>query len=160
MADVAPPNLDDIDRRILDLLQSQGRSTWARLAEDVGLSAPAVTDRVRKLEERGLITGYRADLSPEALGLPTLGFVAVSLRDPGEHEALLEHAAGIAEIQECHVVAGDYDVLLKVRCASPEALAELLRHRVRNLPGVGRTNTIVVLQSVKETAALPVPRDV
>lgn len=157
LSDTPPSDLDDLDLRILTALQSEGRSTWARLAERVGLSAPAVTERVRKLEDRGLITGYRADISADALGLPTLGFVAVSLRDPGEHEALLEEAAGIAEIQECHVVAGDYDVLLKVRCASPEALAELLRHRVRNLPGVGATRTTVVLQTVKETGALPLP---
>ena len=152
-----PRPLDDVDVAILRTLQEEGRTTWARLAEGIGMSPPSATERVRRLEEEGYLKGFRAELDAEALGYGTLGFVAVSIRDTAEHEQLLEHVRRVPEVQECHVVAGEYDYLLKVRCRSPGALAALLREQFRNLPGVARTNTIMVLETVKETAALPVP---
>lgn len=121
------------------------------------MSAPSATERVRRLQESGYISGFHAQLEAETLGHRTLGFVAVSIREMPEQEQLLEHVRQIAEVQECHVVAGEYDYLLKVRCASPETLAELLRECVRNLPGVMQTNTIMVLQTIKESGKLPVP---
>lgn len=149
--------LDSIDVKILRTLQNDGRASWASIAGIVGLSAPSVTERVRRLEESGYISGFSAEIAPAAIGLGLLGFVAVSIRDIAEHEALLDHIRNMPEIQECHVVGGDYDYLLKVRASSPEALAELLRDRVRCFPGVSRTKTVLVLETVKETRALPVP---
>lgn len=149
--------LDAADAQILRTLQANGRTTWSSLAESIGMSAPSATERVRRLEANGYLTGFRAELSADVLGYPTLGFVAVSIRDTGHHEPLLEQVREIPEVQECHVVAGEYDYLLKVRCRSPQDLAQLLRERVRSLPGIERTNTVMVLQTVKETHDLPVP---
>ena len=149
--------LDDIDRAILGALQEDGRLSWSALGERVGLSPPAATERVRRMERAGVITGIRAHVDPEAAGLGTLAFVAVALNNPVEHRHVVDMAGRVAEVLECHVVAGRYDVLLKVRTASPLALAQLLRSQVRSLPGVTATNSIMVLESIKETGQLPLP---
>lgn len=148
--------LDDIDVTILRTLQDEGRTSWARLAERIDLSAPSATERVKRLEESGHIQGFHATLDPKALDLGTLGFVAVSIENTAEHYTLLEQVKKLSEVQECHVVAGEHDYLLKIRARGPEALAKLLREEIRNLPGVSRTHTLLVLETVKETSALPV----
>jgi Lrp/AsnC family leucine-responsive transcriptional regulator len=150
-------DLDAVDVEILSALQEEGRMSWTRLAERIKMSAPSATERVNRLKERGYIEGFHARLHPGLLGHGTLGFVAVSVRDAEEHSVLLTRVQEIPEIQECHVVAGEYDYLLKIRCPTPEVLAELLRARVRSLPGVYRTNTIMVLEVVKESTGLPLP---
>lgn len=152
-----PSPLDAADLVILETLQADGRTTWARLAELIGMTPPSATERVRRLEERGYISGFEARLDAEALGLSTLGFVLIGIGDTRDHEDLLEHMALVPEIQECHAIAGEYDYMLKIRARSPEALAELLRDQIRKLPGVARTNTLVVLHTVKETGTLPLP---
>lgn len=157
MSSDRPSPLDAADLVILETLQAEGRTTWARLAELIGMTPPSATERVRRLEERGYISGFEARLDAEALGLSTLGFVLIGIGDTQEHEDLLEHMALVPEIQECHVIAGEYDYLLKIRAHSPEGLAELLRDQIRKLPGVARTNTLVVLHTVKETGTLPLP---
>lgn len=149
--------LDPIDLRLLSLLQADGRATWASLGEAVGLSAPAVTERVRRLQVAGQIRGFHALLDPARLGLMTLGFIAVSIRDPARHDTLLERINLVPQVQECHVVAGEFDYLLKVRCESPEALAALLRDTIRPLPGIGSTKTILVLETIAESSRLPLP---
>lgn len=149
-------DLDDIDRAILEILQDDGRIPWSRMADLVGLSAPATRDRVRRLEQNGALRGIRARIDPRTVGAGTLAFVSVALNDALEHQRVVELAATRPEILECHVVAGAYDVLLKIRTSSPEALARLLRDHVRRLPGVTATNSTVVLESVKETDALPI----
>lgn len=152
-----PHDLDAVDVEILNALQEEGRISWTRLAERIKMSAPSATERVNRLKERGYIQGFHAHLAPGPLGSGTLGFVAVSVRSAGEHGLLLDRVQEIPEIQECHVVAGEYDYLLKIRCPTPEALASLLRTRVRNLPGVYRTNTIMVLEVLKESSGIPLP---
>jgi Lrp/AsnC family leucine-responsive transcriptional regulator len=149
--------LDDLDRKILGRLMQDGRITWAQLASEVGLSAPSITERVRRLERLGVIEGYTARVSPEAVGSGLLAFVAVGLSDPKQHEELLRRAEATPEIQEFHIVAGDYDYLLKVRCTDAKHLERLLREKVRSVAGVARTQSTIVMLTSKETSAVPLP---
>lgn len=149
--------LDSLDRKILIRLMQDGRITWAQLATEVGLSAPSVTERVRKLERLGVIEGYSARVNAEAVGNGLLAFVAVGLSDPSHHAEMLARVEATPEIQEYHIVAGDYDYLLKVRCADAKHLERLLRERVRSVAGVARTRSTIVMLTSKETCAVPLP---
>jgi Lrp/AsnC family leucine-responsive transcriptional regulator len=132
-----------------------GRATWTELASLIDLSAPSTAERVRKLEATGLIEGYTACVNPRALGYSLLAFVALSAADPAHHEEILHWINNAGEVQECHIVAGEHDYLLKVRCRDAEHLERFLREQIRSLAGV-RTTTTVVLLTTKETAAVPV----
>lgn len=137
----------DVDRSLLAALARDGRASYTELAEKVGLSVSAVHQRVRRLEQRGLITGYRAALDPKLLGLPLTAFVSITpigaqTEDP---PALLAH---LGAIEECHAVAGQESYILKVRVASPDALEQLLRE-IRSAANVS-TRTTVVLSTLYE----------
>ncbi len=137
----------DVDRVLLAALARDGRASYTELAEKVGLSVSAVHQRVRRLEQRGLITGYRATLDPRLLGLPLTAFVSITpigaqTEDP---PALLAH---LPAIEECHAVAGQESYILKVRVASPDAL-ELLLREIRSTAHVS-TRTTVVLSTLYE----------
>jgi len=147
---------DATDRRILDILMGNGRVTWSQLASDIGLSPPSVAERVRKLEEAGIIEGYTAKVNPRALGHSVLAFVAISVAEPMDHEAIVEWVRRTPAVQECHVIAGDHDYLMKVRVPDAEHLEHFLRRDLRSIRGVARTTTTVVLHSAKETTAIPV----
>jgi Lrp/AsnC family leucine-responsive transcriptional regulator len=149
--------LDDLDRKIITRLMADGRITWAQLAAEVGLSAPSVTERVRKLERLGVIEGYSARVNAEAVGYGMLAFVSVGLTDPNHHAEMLRQAESTPEIQEYHIVAGDYDYLLKLRCKDSKDLERLLREKVRSIAGVGRTKSTIVMLTSKETCAVPLP---
>lgn len=136
----APPV--DVDRLLLAALARDGRASYTELAEKVGLSVSAVHQRVRRLEQRGLITGYRATLDPRLLGLPLTAFVSITpigaqTEDP---PALLAH---LTAIEECHAVAGQESYILKVRVASPDAL-ELLLREIRGCANVSTRTTVVL----------------
>src|SRR5262249_33992794 len=143
--------MDSIDSAILSSLMINGREAWARLGEQVGLTGPAVAERVKRLEERGIIRGYAALLGPEAVGFPLTAFIAVTLATPEHRGAFLAQVAALPEIQECHHVTGDDDYLLKVRCRGPADLDRLLTEQLKSGPGVIRTCTQVVLKSEKES---------
>src|SRR4051794_24025968 len=106
--------MDAIDSNLIGHLMSHGRASWAELAQQLGLSAPAVAERVHRLEERGVIRGYAALVDPEAVGSSLSAFVAVTLERPSDRAAFLALVQRLPEIQECHHVAGDDDYLLKV----------------------------------------------
>jgi Lrp/AsnC family leucine-responsive transcriptional regulator len=148
--------LDNIDSKVIVKLIEQGRVTWAELGEHLGLSAPAAADRVRRLEERGVIRGYTALVDSEAVGCGLVAFIAVSLDKPEHRREFLTLIADIPEIQECHHVAGDEDYLLKVRCGGTRHLDQLISDTIKAVPGVGRTRTTVVLSTAKESPAIPV----
>lgn len=133
----------------------QGRTTWSELASLLGLSAPAAADRVRRLEERGVIQGYAAQVNPEAAGCELLAFISVSLAHPQQRTAFLQKVEALAEIQECHHVTGADDYWLKVRCRNPKALEQLISQELKSLDGL-KTRTMVALSTVKETSALPI----
>jgi Lrp/AsnC family leucine-responsive transcriptional regulator len=144
-----------MDAKILTALTCDGRMTWAELGGRVGLSAPAAAERVHRLEERGVIRGFPAQIDPVAVGLGLTAFVAVSLSRPQDRAPFLALAAALDEVQECHHIAGDDDYLLKIRCRDTGHLESLLSDRLKNLEGVVRTRTTIVLRTAKETTRVP-----
>lgn len=151
--------LDRVDREILRLLREDGRVSVAAIAKTVNLSGPAVHERVRKLEQRGIIAGYTAVLSPEALDRSHVAFVQVTLSEGSEFAADDPIVARICEepdVLEFHRIAGDDCYLVKVRTATNKDLEHLLR-RIRTIKGVARTRTTVVLSTELERPSIEVP---
>jgi Lrp/AsnC family leucine-responsive transcriptional regulator len=149
--------LDDVDNKILEILQESGRTQNAALAREVGMAPSAVLERVRKLEARGLIRGYEARLCPRALGLHLLAFVYVKTNEALGVGRTGEALAAIPEVQEVHHVAGEDCYLVKVRAESPEALGRLLRTSFGAIPSVVSTRSTIVLETLKECGRLPLP---
>jgi Lrp/AsnC family leucine-responsive transcriptional regulator len=152
--------IDATDRTILAALQENSRITNAEVARRLGMAPSAIFERIRKLEGRGLIRGYEALLDPESLGAGLLAFVFVRA---DERPALKTTGAQLAEIPnvlEVHHIAGEDCYLVKVRAADPAALGELLRLRFGAIPTVRSTRTTIVLETVKESARLPLPAPV
>jgi Lrp/AsnC family leucine-responsive transcriptional regulator len=148
-----------MDLKAIAHLQTAGRESWTRLAELLGVTGPAAAERVRRLEERGVIRGYAAVLDPEAVGARLTAFVAVTLEHPKYRRAFLRRVDALAEVQECHHVAGDDDYLLKVRCTGTAHLDRVLSEELKGVTGVLRTRTTIVLGTAKETTVLPLPDD-
>src|SRR5512143_845921 len=145
--------LDDIDRHILVLLQEDCRTAYARIGEQVGLSAPAVLERIKKLEVAGVITGYHAALDARALGLDVTAFIGVITDSPDSIEHFEEQVLGVDDVLECHHVTGEYTLLLKAKTANTSTLERLIS-RIRALDGVARTETTVVLSTLAERSTL------
>ncbi len=135
--------MDDKDLRILAILQEDARATYAQIASQVGLSASSVHDRVRKLERRGVIRGYRAALNPHEVGLGVTALVSVMPLDPSQPDDLPDRVVEFPEVEDCFSVAGVESYVLKVRTRSTGDLEDLLR-RLREKAGV-QTRTTVVL---------------
>jgi Lrp/AsnC family leucine-responsive transcriptional regulator len=135
--------VEDTDRAILAALAADGRQSYTDLAEKVGLSVSAVHQRVRRLEQRGVIRGYTARLDHEALGLPLTAFVAIRPMDPSQPDDAPERLADLPEIESCYSVAGDDFYLLLVRVASPVDLERLL-HQIRKSANVATRTTVVL----------------
>ena len=151
--------LDPIDRQILRLLREDGRMPHAAIAKQVGLSGPAVHDRVRKLEQRGVIATYTAVLDPDALDRPNMAFVMVTLREGNEFAADEPIVARICEepdVLEFHRIAGEDCYLIKIRTCTSKDLEQLLR-RIRSIRGVARTRTTIVLSTELEKPSIDVP---
>jgi Lrp/AsnC family transcriptional regulator, leucine-responsive regulatory protein len=148
--------IDEIDLRIVALLQQNARETQADIARAVGLAPSAVLERIRKLEARGVVRGYTADIDPRVLDLGMLAFVAVRSDEVGADDQVGQALAAIPEVLEVHHVAGDDCFLVKVRAREAEHLGQLLRTRIGRVPGVRSTRTTIVLGTVKETSRLPV----
>lgn len=148
--------LDVIDLQISRMLQANARETQADIARAVGLAPSAVLERIRKLEARGFIKGYVAELDPKGLGLGMLAFVAVRSEETGSENRIALALAEYAEVLEVHHVAGDDCYLVKVRTADAEHLGQLLRTRFARIPGVRSTRTTIVLETIKETPRLPI----
>ena len=146
------PEIDAFDRRILEVVARDGRIGIAELASRVGLSKSPVQARLRRLEARGAIQGYRAVLAPAAMGREHVAFVEVKLSDTREAALAAFNAAvrAIPEIEACHMIAGSFDYLLKVRTSGMPAYRALLAEHVSTLPHVASTSTYVAMQTVKE----------
>ncbi|HEY0460405.1 MAG TPA: Lrp/AsnC family transcriptional regulator [Pyrinomonadaceae bacterium] len=146
--------INEIDRKILNILQTDARIANVEIARQVGLAPSAVLERIRKLEERGVIKGFETKLDAAAVDFGLTAFVAVRTHDCcAETDRFL---AEIPEVLEVHDVAGEDSYLLKVRAKNTEDLARILRERLKNVPNVASTKTTVVLQTIKETTALPI----
>jgi len=144
--------LDSIDLAILEALQADGRMAVSALAKHVGLSGTACTERVRGLEAAGVITGYVATLSGPALGLGLLAFIEVSL-ERISREAFDQFRAAVAaipEIEECHMVAGGFDYLLKVRVPDMPAYRAFLGEALAQVPGIRQTHSYPVMEEIKQ----------
>jgi Lrp/AsnC family leucine-responsive transcriptional regulator len=148
--------LDDLDRGLLFRLMRQGRATWADLAEELGLTAPAIAQRVRRLEERGVIKHFAAWVDAEAIA-PVAAYVAVRFDRPELKARFRQEVARLDSVQECCQLAGEDDYILKVRCGSLRELEELVATTLPKIPGVARTRTSVVLSTVKDTPVLALP---
>jgi Lrp/AsnC family transcriptional regulator, leucine-responsive regulatory protein len=150
--------MDKVDARILRTLQQDGRISNLRLAELVHLSPTAVLERVKRLTRDGYILGYAARLNPDKLGAGMLVFVEVVLdrTTPDVMNAFKAAVQARPEILECHLVAGGFDYLIKIRVADMAAYRGLLGSVVWALPGVRETHTYAVMEEVKDTTALPI----
>jgi Lrp/AsnC family transcriptional regulator, leucine-responsive regulatory protein len=148
--------MDSFDSKALAFLSREGRATWAELGQHLGLSAPAAAERVRKLEERGVIRGYAALLDAASVGYPLTAYISVSLTSHKQRAAFLRAIAKMEQVAECHHVAGDDDYLLKVRCQGTQNLDHLLAKELKDKLGVARTRTTIVLSTAKESVRIPI----
>jgi Lrp/AsnC family leucine-responsive transcriptional regulator len=144
-------DLDAIDRKLLELLQDDDRQGLAELGRAVGLAASSVNERIKKLIERGVITGFRAQVSPEALGYELLAIVFVGWVDPATEAPFIAKVAAEPRILECHHVTGTWNYVLKVRVKNTRMLEGLLSKVIKSVPGVQRTETLIGLSTVKDT---------
>lgn len=149
--------MDAIDQHLIQRLQEEGRATQLELAREVGLSQPAVAERIRKLEEKGVIMGYTARVDAALLGKDITAFVGVGIDHPRHFDAFAAAVLGLDDVLECHRVSGDDSYLLKVKTANTRSLDDLLARNLRTLPGVTRTHTTIVLRPVKEETLVRVP---
>jgi Lrp/AsnC family transcriptional regulator, leucine-responsive regulatory protein len=147
--------IDTTDRQILTILQSNARTPNAEIARQVGMAPSAILERIRKLEQRGIIQGYEARIDPRALGLGLLAYVAVRTDERVGDECAGERLARIPEVQEVHHVAGEDCYLLKVRVRDAKALGRLLQDQIKAVEPVRSTRTTVVLDTLRETSLLP-----
>lgn len=145
--------LDEIDYKLLELLQQNARMSQHDLSEAVGLSSPATGERLRKLEERGVIRGFTAILEPKLLGRDVTAFIAVASDSSRYYPEFVARARKHPEILECHAITGQGSHLLKVRTGDTSTLERLLSE-IQSWPGVHGTTTSIVLSAVKETTAL------
>ena len=147
--------LDQIDLTILRLLQEHGRTKRNELAEAVGLSLPSISDRMRKLEERGILEGVHGKLEPKRLGLDVAAFIFANVESSNNFADFLARADAHPEILEVHAITGDGSHIMKVRTWNTSSLERLLSE-IQRWPGVRSTRTNVVLSTHKETTALPI----
>jgi Lrp/AsnC family leucine-responsive transcriptional regulator len=150
-------SLDQTDRKILSLLQANARVTNAEIAREVGMAPSATLERLRKLEERGIVAGYETRLDPELVGQGLTAFIFVKSNEGPSGERTGDRLAAIDEVQGVHHIAGDDCFILKVRARDPRDLQRLLRERIGRIPEVASTRTTIVLQTVKETLRMPIP---
>src|SRR5436190_11309445 len=149
----ATAELDDIDLHLLDLIQEDCRTSLVRLGEQVGLSAPAVLERMKKLEAARVVTGYRALVDGRRVGLDITAFIGVIISHPTLIGDFERQIVALDDVLECHHVTGEYTLLLKVKTANTSSL-EALISRIRALDGVARTETMVVLSTHTERVQL------
>jgi Lrp/AsnC family leucine-responsive transcriptional regulator len=149
------PELDDFDRAMLRVLATEGRIPAVELARRVGLSKSPVQARLKRLEEAGVITGYRAVLDPIRMGQAHVAFVEVRLSDTREAalQAFNRAVLTIPEVEECHMIASRFDYLLKVRTSDISAYRRVLAERLSALPHVASTSTYVAMEAVKDGGA-------
>ncbi len=147
--------MDKIDLKILERLMKNGRVTWKELAIELKVTPPTIAERVRQLEKSGTVKGYFAQIDPHFLGCGLVAFVSVTLNRPDDRETFIKKIGNLSEVQECHHIAGDFDYLLKIRCADTKSLDILISNELKSMKGVVSTRTTIVLDSVKESLSVP-----
>lgn len=151
--------LDEIDIKILKHLQKDGRSQRNKLAEIVHLSVPSVSERMRKLEEKELITGYHARLDAKEFKFDITAFVFVEVDGSDNYAAFIDNATAEPEILECHSITGDGSHILKIRTENTASFEKLLS-KIQSWDGVSKSRSNVVLSSFKETMELPIEKTI
>ncbi len=151
--------LDQIDHKVLEILQSNAKITNAQLSKEIGLSPAPTLERVKKLETSGIIQSYHAQLDREKVGLGVTTFVQVSLVGHKKQvtEAFVEHINQIPEVIECHHVTGDSDFLLKIIARDISSYQKLMLEKINEIDEVANTRTMVILSTFKESKVLPIP---
>jgi len=150
-------DLDAIDFHILGLLQRNCKLSWGKIGEEVGLSAPSVIERVKKLEESGIISSYQAILNGRTLGLDVTAFIGVLIAQPASIQAVEQRVSELEDVLESHHVTGDYTLLVKVKTQNTQTLEEVIR-QIRSIDGVARTVTMVVLSTHTERVQIHLPQ--
>jgi Lrp/AsnC family leucine-responsive transcriptional regulator len=148
--------IDDVDRAILDALQQNARTSNAEMARRIGMAPSAIFQRVRKLEENGLIQGYTARINAKALGFGLVAFIMVQTRDNASSIDTAGLIAELPEVLEVHRVVGEDCFIVKVRVRDTDHLAELLEHRLQPIRSIASTRTTIVVKTVKDRDDLPV----
>lgn len=151
--------LDEIDIKMLQHLQKDGRSQRNKLADIVHLSVPSVSERMRKLEEKELITEYRAILEPKLFNFDITAFVFVEVDGSDNYPKFVENTTEEPEILECHSITGDGSHILKIRTENTASFEKLLS-RIQSWDGVSKSRSNVVLSSFKETTVLPIEKTI
>lgn len=151
--------MDAVDRQLIQALRENGRASYAELGRLVGLSGPSVTDRINRLEQAGVITGYRATVNPVSLGLGVTALVGLQLSDAADHEDVASRLRDLHEIEDCWFIAGDDSYMLKVRVTDVDGLERTIR-RLSGTKGVARTRTTVVLSTKWENRVGELPEGV
>jgi Lrp/AsnC family transcriptional regulator, leucine-responsive regulatory protein len=151
--EIAQP--DAIDLQIIEILQGQGRIALVKLGEHVGLSAPSAIERVKKLEDGGIITGYHASVNARLLGKDVAAFIGVLISDPRTISQFEQTVEQLDDVLECHHVTGQHTLLLKVKTRNTASLEELIK-AIRMINGVSRTETMVVLSTYTERTQIAV----
>ena len=149
--------INEIDREIVRMLQDNARIANAEIARRLDMAPSAILERIRKLEERGVIRGYSAQVDPEAVGLAVTAFVFVRSSERGGAMKTSARLAELPEVQEIHHVAGEDCFLLKVRIPSTRALGALLNDKLGQIETIVSTRSTIVMDTVKETPNLPIP---
>lgn len=150
--------LDRIDRKILDILQRQGRISMTELAEQIGLSTSPCSERVKRMEREGVISGYYARVDPRALGKTLLVFVEITLasKSGDVFDKVRKELLHVPEVMECHLVSGSFDYLVKARLAAMSEYRDLLGSILKKIPVAAQSHSYVVMEELKESLFLPV----
>lgn len=150
--------LDRIDRKILDLLQRQGRMSMTELGEQIGLSTSPCAERVKRMERQGVITGYHARIDPKLVEKPLLVFVEITLTTKsGEvFDQVRNQIANMPEVLECHLVSGSFDYLVKARLSAMTQYRDLLSNILNQIPVPSQSHSYVVMEEVKESSYITV----
>lgn len=152
--------LDRTDRKILDILQRNGRISITELAEQINLSATPCSERIKRLERDGIITGYYARLNPAALGKTLLVFLEIRLsaKSGDVFDKVKQELMYVPEVMECHLVSGDFDYLVKARLSEMAEYRRLLGEILKRLPASAESHSYVVMEEIKESLYLPLDR--
>lgn len=149
--------MNHIDLHILDLLQHNGKLSYAEIGKEVGLSITAVKERIKRLIQDGVLKKNVYLIDPSTLGLNICAFVQVLMPVPDQETNFVEQMRLVPEVEECHSITGDYSYLLKIRVPNTMRLEELMGEKITSLKGVVKTNSIIALTTFKETTQLKIP---